>query len=67
MANNPRPFRPKGERPDVLAILDELERMRTSHLNDARRHQTEATRIGELRVALQEEFRARLKRKKATA
>lgn len=62
--NRPRPFRPNGEPPDVMAILDELERMRTSHLNDAKRHEVEASRIGEMRAALQERFRASLNRKR---
>lgn len=62
--NRPRPFRLNGESPDVMAILDELERMRASHLSDAKRHQLEASRIGEMRAALQERFRASLNRKR---
>lgn len=65
--NRPRPFHADGEPPDVLAILDELERMRVAHQNDARRHNVEAERIGQMRKALLERFRKQLNRKRKAA
>lgn len=65
--NRPRPLQSNGEPPDVMTILDELERMRTSHQNDARRHIVEAERIGEMRTVLQQRFRSQLNRQRKKA
>lgn len=65
--NTPRPFVRDGQTPDVLAILDEIDRMRTTNRNDARRHVQEADRLGELHGALQAKFREQLKRQRKKA
>ncbi len=65
--NTPKPFAREGQKPDVLAILDELERMRTTNHNGARRHIQEATRLGEMRSALESKFRDQLTRQRKKA
>ncbi len=65
--NTPKPFAREGQTPDVLAILDELDRMRTTNQNDARRHIQESTRLGQLHAALQAKFRDQLKRQRKRA
>lgn len=60
--NKTKPFTRDGKPPDVLAILDELDKMRASHQNDARRHLDAAGRVGEVRDALMAKFRDQLRR-----
>lgn len=62
--NTPQPFTRDGHTPDVLGILDEIDRMRTTNQNDARRHIQESTRLGELHSALKAKFRDQLQRQR---
>ncbi len=61
--NKSKPFTREGKPPDVLAILDELDKMKAAHQNDARRHLAAAHRAGEIRDALVAKFRTQLRRK----
>lgn len=51
-------------RDDEANILDELVRMRASHLNDSKRHIAEADRLADMHSGLLAFFRSNLEKKK---
>ena len=65
MSRKPDPFIRDDHEPDILGILDELERMKIASQHDAKRHLVAASRLSEMKAVLVAKFRADLSHKKS--